>query len=75
MITFSSNFLNKYPEMTNFILISRFPRPLMLSKHITCIHEEAIPPRIHHLKDPMYLLKQIGVHSWFAIPKHKPSAC
>jgi hypothetical protein len=29
MITFSSNFLNKYPEMTNFILISRFSRPLM----------------------------------------------
>jgi hypothetical protein len=20
----------------------------------------------------MYLLEQIGVHSWFAIPKHKP---
>jgi hypothetical protein len=35
----------------------------------------SIPPRIHHLKDPMYLLEQIGVHSWFAIPKHKTSAC
>jgi hypothetical protein len=23
----------------------------------------------------MYLLNQIEVHSWFAIPKHKPSAC
>jgi hypothetical protein len=23
----------------------------------------------------MYLLEQIEVHSWFAILKHKPSAC
>jgi hypothetical protein len=47
----------------------------VLSKHILCIHEEAILPCICHLKDPMYLLEQIEGHSWFAIPKDTPSAC
>jgi hypothetical protein len=40
MITFTNNFLNKYPEMTNFILISRFSRPLMLESLVRSNREQ-----------------------------------